>query len=90
MAAAPQISILVPIYNVERYLEQCLDSIVSQSFEDFEAICINDGSTDGSRSIVQRYLEADARFRVVDKENSVDEPGAPRRARRVRCHLGIR
>lgn len=70
MIAAPQISILVPIYNVERYLEQCLDSIVSQSFEDFEAICINDGSTDGSRSIVQRYIEADARFRVIDKENS--------------------
>lgn len=70
MIAAPQVSILVPIYNVERYLEQCLDSIVSQSFEDFEAICINDGSTDGSRSIVQRYLEADARFRVIDKANS--------------------
>ncbi|QWT17568.1 glycosyltransferase [Collinsella sp. zg1085] len=70
MAVTPQISILIPIYNVERYLEQCLDSILAQSYGDYEAICINDGSTDGSRAIVQRYLDADIRFRVIDKENS--------------------
>ncbi|HIY79071.1 MAG TPA: glycosyltransferase [Candidatus Olsenella excrementavium] len=66
----PEVSVLIPIYNVERYLAACLDSLVAQSFADFEAICINDGSTDGSRAIVQRYLDADARFRVIDKENS--------------------
>lgn len=66
----PQISVLVPIYNVERYLAPCLDSLAAQSFEDFEVICINDGSTDGSRGIIQRYLDADPRFRVVDKPNS--------------------
>lgn len=67
---APRVSVLVPICNVERYLEECLDSLVAQSFTDFEAICINDGSTDGSRAIIQRYMDADERFRVIDKPNS--------------------
>lgn len=64
------ISVLVPIYNVERYLDECLSSLRAQTFGDFEVICINDGSTDGSRRIVQKYLDADVRFRVIDKENS--------------------
>ncbi len=67
---APAVSVLVPICNVERYLEECLDSLLAQTFSDFEAICINDGSTDGSRAIIQRYLDADPRFRVIDKPNS--------------------
>lgn len=67
---APRVSVLVPICNVERYLEECLDSLVAQYFTDFEAICINDGSTDGSRAIIQRYMDADKRFRVIDKPNS--------------------
>ena len=48
----PEISVLVPIYNVERYLAECLDSLVAQTFTDFEVILINDGSTDGSRDIM--------------------------------------
>ena len=67
---APQITVLVPVYNVERYLRECLDSIRAQTFVDFEAICINDGSTDTSRDIIQEYLDTDARFRVIDKPNS--------------------
>ena len=66
----PAISLLIPIYNVEKYLRECLDSVLAQSFTDFEAICINDGSTDSSRAIVQEYLDADSRFRVIDKANS--------------------
>ena len=66
----PAISLLIPIYNVEKYLRECLDSVLAQSFTDFEAICINDGSTDSSRAIVQEYLDADGRFRVIDKANS--------------------
>ena len=66
----PEVSVLVPIYNVEKYLEQCLASLSAQTFGDFEAICVNDGSTDASRAIVQRFLDADARFRVIDKPNS--------------------
>lgn len=68
--AAPKVTVLVPICNVERYLEECLDSLVAQSYTDFEVLCINDGSTDGSLAIIHRYMEADARFRVIDKPNS--------------------
>ena len=50
-SAVPAISLLIPIYNVEKYLRECLDSVLAQSFTDFEAICINDGSTDSSRAI---------------------------------------
>lgn len=66
----PQISLLVPIYNVERYLRECLDSVQSQTFKNVEVICINDGSTDGSRQIIQEYLDSDSRFKVIDKPNS--------------------
>lgn len=66
----PLVSLLVPIYNVERYLEECLESARTQSLKDIEVICINDGSTDGSRQIIQRFLDADPRFCVIDKPNS--------------------
>ena len=66
----PAISLLIPCYNVEKYLRECLDSVLAQTFTDFEAICINDGSTDETRAIIQEYLDADARFRVIDKANS--------------------
>jgi lipopolysaccharide/colanic/teichoic acid biosynthesis glycosyltransferase/glycosyltransferase involved in cell wall biosynthesis len=66
----PSITVLVPIYNAERYLERCLDSIAAQSFTNFEVLCINDGSADGSRAIVNRYQAADARFTLLDKLNS--------------------
>lgn len=69
-AKTPAVSVLVPIYNVEKYLRECLDSLVGQTFSDFEAILINDGSTDGSRQIIGEYLDADERFRVIDKPNS--------------------
>lgn len=66
----PKISVLVPIYNVDQYLKECLDSIVSQTFTNFEVICINDGSTDNSRQIIQEYIDIDKRFKVIDKSNS--------------------
>lgn len=66
---SPQISVLVPIFNVEKYLRQCLQSLVDQSYSDFEVICINDGSSDGSRDIIEQFL-SDPRFRVIDKPNS--------------------
>lgn len=66
----PAVSLLVPIYNVERYLAECLDSAVGQSLQDVEIICINDGSTDSSRQIIEGYLQADSRVRVIDKPNS--------------------
>ncbi len=58
----PEISLIVPVYNVENYLKECLDSIVNQSFRDIEIICIDDGSTDGSLDILKEYAEFDDRF----------------------------
>ena len=65
----PKVSIVVPIYNVEDYLEECLESVVRQTLEDIEIICINDGSTDRSMEILKTYAAADARIIVVDKKN---------------------
>ena len=63
------ISIIVPIYNKEDYLPQCLDSIINQSYTNFEVLLINDGSTDSSGIICQEYAERDSRFRYIEKEN---------------------
>ena len=63
------ISIIVPIYNVEKYLRQCLDSILDQTYEHFECLLINDGSPDNSADICREYVAKDARFRYVEKEN---------------------
>lgn len=64
-----RISVIVPVYNVEDYLDGCLESLAAQTFEDFEAICVNDGSPDGSRAILERWAQRDARFKIVDKVN---------------------
>ena len=63
------ISIIVPIYNVENYLRQCLDSIVSQTYQNFECLLINDGSPDNSEDICREYVDKDSRFKFFDKEN---------------------
>ena len=66
----PKVSVLVPCYNVEAYLNECVDSILNQSFADFEVICLNDGSTDTTLDILREYERLDARVTVVDKSNS--------------------
>lgn len=65
----PKISIILPVYNVERYLEACLNSIVAQSFTDWECICVDDGSTDGSSVILARYAREDPRIKVFSQGN---------------------
>lgn len=65
----PLLSILMPVYNVEKYLAECLDSALSQDYRNVEIICVNDGSTDGSLAILQRYAAQDQRVKVIDKEN---------------------
>lgn len=65
----PLISIITPVYNTEKYLPRCLDSILSQTFTDFEVLLIDDGSTDGSGKICDSYAEKDSRIRVFHKEN---------------------
>ena len=62
-------SIIVPVYNVEKFLRQCLDSIASQTLKEFEVICINDGSTDNSLEILNEYATKDKRFIVLSQEN---------------------
>ena len=65
----PKVSILVPCYNVEKYLPQCLDSIVGQTLRDIEIIVINDGSKDSTLDIIKSYAARDDRIKVIDKEN---------------------
>lgn len=69
MKTLKKISIIVPIYNVEKYLSECLDSIINQTLKDIEIICINDGSPDNSFEILKRYSANDARIKIIDKNN---------------------
>lgn len=72
----PQISIVIPVYNVERYLCKCIDSVISQSFKNWEMILVNDGSRDGSLAICQEYAAKYDAIKVIDKPN-----GGPSSAR---------
>ena len=63
------ISVIVPIYNVEEYLEECLESIRNQTYTNIEVILVNDGSTDGSKEICERFCQQDNRFKLVTQEN---------------------
>ncbi|MBP3847839.1 glycosyltransferase [bacterium] len=65
----PKISVIIPIYNVEKYLRQCLDSVVNQTIKDIEIICVNDGSTDNSQAILNEYAKKDERFVVINQVN---------------------
>lgn len=69
MEIKPKISIVVPVYNTEQYLRQCIDSILVQTFKDFELLLIDDGSIDGSGVICDEYAEKDFRVQVFHKEN---------------------
>jgi len=66
----PKVSIIVPVYNVERYLRECLNSLINQTLQDIEIICINDGSTDNSLSILEEYALRDNRVKVINKTNT--------------------
>lgn len=63
------ISIVVPIYNVEKYIPECVDSIIAQTYENIEIILVNDGSTDNSGSVCEEYAKKDARIKVIHKKN---------------------
>ncbi len=66
----PLLSVIVPVYNVAPYLEQCLDSILSQSYTALEVIVVDDGSTDGSGAVCDAYAERDARIRIIHQANA--------------------
>jgi len=69
MTATPKVSIIIPVYNVEQYLRQCLDSLVNQTMREIQIICVNDGSTDGSLAILREYESRDSRMLVLDQPN---------------------
>lgn len=64
-----KVSIIIPVYNVEKYLSECLDSVVNQTFKDIEIICVNDGSTDTSLDILNEYAKKDNRIKIFSQEN---------------------
>ena len=65
----PEISVIIPVYNVEKYIKRCLDSVLAQSFKNWEAICVNDGSTDNSLSILNKYAIQDSRIKIISQKN---------------------
>jgi len=68
-ATTPTLSVVIPVYNVEQYLDECLESVRSQEIASFEAIMVDDGSTDRSREIAAQWVERDSRFRLVTQTN---------------------
>ena len=80
----PEISVIVPIYNAEAYLAQCVESILAQEYRNFELVLINDGSTDSSGEICKRYAEQDRRISVITQEN-----GGAAKARNTGIHVAV-
>ena len=65
----PKFSIIIPVYNVENYLSQCMDSVIGQTLYDIEIICVNDGTKDSSKAVLESYQKKDHRIQIFDKEN---------------------
>lgn len=70
MYPMPKVSVIIPVYNVEAYLRQCLDSVVDQTSRDIEVVCVDDGSTDGSAAILAEYAAKDPRVKAIGQENA--------------------
>ena len=66
--SCPLVSVIIPVYNSENYVEACIGSVVNQSYKNLEIIVVNDGSTDGSQYLVEKYASADSRVVVINKE----------------------
>ena len=66
----PKVSIIVPVYNMEKYLDKCIDSITNQTLKEIEIICVNDGSKDGSLDILKEHQKNDPRIKIIDKKNA--------------------
>ena len=69
MLESSKISVIVPVYNVEKYLKRCLNSLVNQTYTNIEIICVNDGSKDNSLNILNEYAQKDNRIVVISQEN---------------------
>lgn len=64
-----KVSVIIPVYNTEKYLKECLNSVINQSLKDIEIICVNDGSTDNSLKILNAYANKDNRIKILSQEN---------------------
>ncbi len=73
-----KVSVIVPVFNTEKYLEKCLNSLINQTLQDIEIICVNDGSTDKSADIIKKFTNKDSRFKLINQENK--KQGAARNA----------
>ena len=71
-----KISIIIPIYNAEKYLAGCLNSIASQTYQDFECWCVNNGSTDASEKIIDDFIKKDNRFKQITRSNEGKQAAA--------------
>ena len=69
MEEEKKISVVIPVYNTEKYIERCIYSILNQTYKDLEIICVDDGSTDKSGDILDRLSKEDSRIRVIHKKN---------------------
>ena len=78
MSSDVKVSVIVPVYNTEKYLQKCLDSLINQTLKDIEIICINDGSTDNSENIIRMFAKEDSRIKLINQENK--KQGAARNA----------
>ena len=76
----PKISVIIPVYNVEKYLAKCLDSVIAQTFGDIEVLCVDHSSTDGSLAILQEYASRDNRIKIIPCVNTRGGPGQARNA----------
>ena len=66
-----KVSVIIPVYNAEKYLRQCLDSIINQTLKEIEIICVDDGSTDSSLEILKEYEQNEKRVKVIKQKNSI-------------------
>ena len=69
MLKQPKVSIIIPVYNTEKYINKCLDSLIYQTYENLEILCIDDGSTDNSLEILEQYAKKDSRIKILTQEN---------------------
>jgi glycosyltransferase involved in cell wall biosynthesis len=69
MVCDKKVSVIIPCYNIGQYIGRCVDSILSNTYSNLEVICVNDGSTDGTSTLLHEYSEKDPRVIVVDKKN---------------------
>ena len=63
----PSVSVIIPVYNIEKHLEKCLDSVIGQTLKDIEIIVVNDGSTDNSLDIITQYARKDSRIVIIER-----------------------